>query len=81
MITRRATRRMTKKGREATPRRMIDCSNRRLAIKRFMPMGGGGIADLQVGQKHNSQVEEVYIISLGNWDYERRYDHKGRINI
>jgi len=40
VIISRATRRIPKKGREATPRRIIDFSNLRLAIKRFMPMGG-----------------------------------------
>ena len=36
----RATRRIARKGSDAMPRRMIDLSNLRLAIKRFIPMGG-----------------------------------------
>jgi hypothetical protein len=40
VIITRATRRIPRKGREATPKRMMDLSNLKLAMKRFMPIGG-----------------------------------------
>jgi hypothetical protein len=36
----RATRRIPRNGREAALRRRMDFSNLRLAMKRFIPMGG-----------------------------------------
>ena len=73
----KATRRIPRNGREAAPRRSTDFSNLRLAMKRFIPYGRGGITDLQVSEENDTQVEKVDVVTLGYGNNKWCHNNKG----
>ena len=42
---------------------------------------GSAVTDLQIGQKDDAKVDQIYIVCLCNGNYERHYKNQGRKNI